>query len=240
MEAMMIKPPDFDPSKRYPVYQFTYGGPHLQTVVNRWGYSQYVYHQLLAQRGIIVWMSDNRTASGKGMRSVQPLYRNFGESELRDIEDCAGWLKRQPYVDGSRMGIYGYSFGGYLASYALTHPSSFSMGIAGGPVTDWRDYDTVYTERYMGLPEDNPEGYVKSSPRFSAGDLHGDFLLIHDTGDDNVHLQNTMQFAQALQTAGKLFQMMLYPAAGHGVSDQAMVRHQAQVMLEFTIRALRP
>lgn len=114
------------------------------------------------------------------------------------------------------------------------------MGIAGGPVTDWRDYDTIYTERYMGLPQENPEGYVKSSPRFNAADLHGDLLLIHDTGDENVHLQNTMQFALELQNAGKLFQMMLYPAAGHGVVDQALARHERQVMLDFTIRALRP
>jgi dipeptidyl-peptidase-4 len=240
MEAMMIKPPDFDPSKRYPVYQYAYGGPHYQLVVNSWGYSEYLYNQLLAQHGVIVWMCDNRTASGKGVRSAFPLYKNFGELELRDVEDCVRWLKRQPYVDGSRIGIYGYSFGGYLAAYALTHPSSFSMGIAGGAVTDWRDYDTIYTERYMGLPEENPEGYVKSSPRFSAADLHGDLLLIHDTGDDNVHPQNTMQLVLELQKAGKPFQMMLYPAAGHGTSDVGLVRHERQTMLDFTIRALRP
>ena len=234
----MIKPPDFDPSKRYPVYQYTYGGPHRQSVINSWGYSQYMYHQLLAQHGIIVWICDNRSASGKGAVSVQPVYRNFGELELRDIEDCAGWLKQQPYVDGARMGIYGYSFGGYVAAYALTHPSSFSMGIAGGPVTDWRDYDTIYTERYMGLPQENPEGYVKSSPRFNAADLHGGLLLIHDTGDDNVHPQNTMQFALELQKAGKPFQLMLYPTAGHGVRDVALNRHERQTMFDFTIRAL--
>jgi dipeptidyl-peptidase-4 len=238
MEAMMIKPPDFDPSKRYPVYQYAYGGPHNQSVVNSWGYSQYMYHQLLAQHGIIVWICDNRTASGKGLLSVKPLYRNFGALELRDIEDCAGWLKQQSYVDGSHIGIYGYSFGGYLAAYALTHPSSFSMGIAGGPVTDWRDYDTIYTERYMGLPQENPEGYLRSSPRFNAADLHGDLLLIHDTGDENVHLQNTMQFALELQKAGKPFQMMLYPTAGHGVGDPTLSRHERQTMLDFTIRAL--
>ena len=228
MEAMMIKPPDFDPSKRYPVYQYTYGGPHFQSVVNRWGFSEYMYHQMLAEHGIIVWICDNRTASGKGAISALPLYKHFGELELRDIDDCAGWLKQQPYVDGARIGIYGYSFGGYLAAYALTHPSSFSMGIAGGPVTDWRDYDTVYTERYMGLPQDNPEGYRKSSPRFSAADLHGDLLLIHDMGDDNVHAQNTMQFALELQKAGKPFQMMLYPAAGHGQADPALARLSAR------------
>ncbi len=171
MEAMMIKPPDFDPSRRYPVYQFTYGGPHAQQVRNAWGGSQYMYHQLLAQKGIIVWICDNRTASGKGSESVWPLYKNFGETELRDIEDGVSWLKQQPYVDASRIGIHGWSYGGYMTSYALTHSKSFVMGIAGGTVADWRDYDTVYTERYMGLPEENPDGYRKSSPRFAAGDL---------------------------------------------------------------------
>ena len=238
MEAMMIKPPDFDPSKRYPVYQYEYGGPHIQSVLNSWGYSEYLYHQMLAQRGIIVWMCDHRTSSGKGAVSAHRLSGMFGAVELRDMEDCGGWLRSQPYVDGSRMGIYGYSFGGYLAAYAMTHPSGFSMGIAGGPVTDWRDYDTIYTERYLGLPGDNAEGYLKSSPRFNAADLHGDLLLIHDTGDDNVHLQNTLQFARELQRAGKTFQMMLYPTAGHGDSDPELFRHERQTMFDFTTRAL--
>ena len=156
MEAKMIKPPDFNPSRRYPVYQFTYGGPHTQSVRNAWGGSQYMYHQLLAQKGIIVWICDNRTASGKGIESAWPVYRNFGELELRDIEDGLSWLKQQPYVDGSRIGIHGWSYGGYMTSYALTHSTSFVMGIAGGTVADWRDYDTVYTERYMGLPRGQP------------------------------------------------------------------------------------
>ena len=150
MEAMMIKPPDFDPSRRYPVYQFTYGGPHAQQVQNAWGGSQTMSHQLLAQQGIIVWICDNRTASGKGQRVVWPVYRKFGEIELRDIEDGISWLKQQPYVDGARIGIHGWSYGGFMTSYALTHSTSFVMGIAGGTVADWRDYDTVYTERYMG------------------------------------------------------------------------------------------
>jgi dipeptidyl-peptidase-4 len=240
LEAMMIKPADFDPSRRYPVYQYVYGGPHSQTVLNSWTGTRYLFHELLAQRGIIVWMCDNRTASGKGVVSTSPLHGNFGELELRDIEDCAAWLKQQSYVDPTRMAISGYSYGGFMTAYALTHPSSFSAGIAGGPVTDWRDYDTVYTERYMGLPQENAAGYVKSSPRFNAADLHGALLLIHDTGDENVHVQNTLQFALELQKAGKPFQMMLYPTAGHGISDIALVRHEHETMLNFTIQALRP
>ena len=238
MEAMMIKPPDFDPSKRYPVYQFTYAGPHSQQVVNAWSGSDLVYHQLLAQHGVIVWMMDNRTASGKGMQSAWPLYKNFGEIELRDIEDGLAWLKQQPYVDGSRIGISGISYGGYMTLYALTHSRSFAMGIAEGAVSDWRNYDTIYTERYMGTPTDNPEGYRRSSPRFSAARLSGRLLLIHSTLDDNVHAQNTSQFTYELQKAGKQFEMMLYPRSPHGVSDPQLAPHMRQMMLDFTLKNL--
>jgi dipeptidyl-peptidase-4 len=240
MEAMMIKPPNFDPSRRYPVYQFTYAGPHIQQVKNSWGGSQYMYHQLLAQKGVIVWICDNRTASGKGSESVWPLYRNLGESELRDIEDGVAWLKRQPYVDGTRIGIHGWSYGGYMTSYALTHSRSFVMGIAGGTVTDWRDYDTVYTERYMGTPQDNPDGYRKSSPRFAAGDLHGSLMLVHGLIDDNVHVANTIQLAYELQRAQKPFQLMLYPKSRHGVTDPVLVKHLRSTMLDFVLEHLKP
>jgi dipeptidyl-peptidase-4 len=238
MEAMMIKPPDFDPSRRYPVYQFTYGGPHAQQVRNAWGGSQYMYHQLLAQQGIIVWICDNRTASGKGSESVWPIFRNAGESELRDIEDGIAWLKEQRYVDGARIGLHGWSYGGYMTSYALTHSRSFVMGIAGGTVADWRDYDSIYTERYMGLPDQNAEGYRKSAPRFAAADLHGALLLIHGSIDDNVHMANTLQFAYELQKAQKPFQLMLYPKSRHGISDPVLVRHLRKTMFDFVVSHL--
>jgi dipeptidyl-peptidase-4 len=239
MEGMMIRPPDFDPSRRYPVYQFTYAGPHSQQVQNRWGFTDYLYHQLLAQRGVIVWICDNRTSSGKGAQSAWPLYKKFGEVELSDIEDGLTWLKQRPYVDGSRMGISGVSFGGYMTLYALTHSKSFAMGIAAGAVSDWRDYDTIYTERYMGLPQENPEGYRNSSPRFSAASLSGELLLIHGALDDNVHPQNTMQFAYELQKAGKPFQMMVYPRSAHGIADPQLASHMRQMMLAFTLKNLK-
>jgi len=240
MEAMMIKPPGFDPSRKYPVYQFTYGGPHAQQVVDRWRGSEYMYHQLIAQRGIIVWICDNRTASGKGAESEWPLFRNFGEGELRDIEDGVRWLQQQPYVDAARIGLHGWSFGGYMTSYALTHSRLFTMGIAGGTVSDWRNYDTVYTERYMGLPKDNPEGYRRSAPRWAAADLHGDLLLVHGAVDDNVHLANTLQFVYELQKANKPFQLMLYPKSRHGVTDPQLVRHLRGLMFDYTVSRLLP
>ncbi|MGA9772878.1 MAG: S9 family peptidase [Blastocatellia bacterium] len=237
MEAMMIKPPDFDPSKKYPVFEFTYGGPHAPQVRNSWGGSVYMWHQLLAQKGYIIWVLDNRTASGKGAESAWPLYRNFGELELRDLEDGVSWLKNQPYVDGSRIGIWGWSFGGFMTSYALTHSKSFRIGIAGGTVADWRLYDTIYTERFMATPQNNPEGY-KKGPLAAAKDLSGKLLLIHGMIDDNVHMQNTIQFAYELQKAGKPFQLMLYPKSRHGVVDPLLVKHMRTMMTDFILANL--
>ena len=240
MEAMMITPPDFDPARRYPVFQHTYGGPHAQQVRNAWGGPASMFFQLLAQRGIIVWVMDNRTASGKGAVSAWPVYQHFGESELWDIEDGVAWLRQQPYIDGARIGIEGWSYGGFMTSYALTHSDSFVMGIAGGTVSDWRNYDTIYTERYMRTPQNNPDGYRRSSPRFSAADLHGALLLVHGTMDDNVHLQNTLQFVNELQKAGKQFELMLYPRSRHGITDPQLNTHLRHKMLDFILEHLQP
>jgi dipeptidyl-peptidase-4 len=238
MEAMMIKPPDFDARKKYPVLEFTYSGPHAPQVRNGWGGSTYMWHQLLAEKGYIIWICDNRTASGKGQEATAPVYRNFGELELRDLEDGLAWLKSQPYVDGDRIGIWGWSYGGFMTSYALTHSQSFKVGIAGGTVADWRDYDTIYTERYMGTPQNNREGYKKSSPVNAAKDLHGKLLLIHGAIDDNVHLQNTVQFVYELQKAGKQFQVMIYPKSRHGVTDPLLVKHMRTMMTDFIVTNL--
>ncbi len=239
MEAMMIKPPDFSPRRKYPVYQFTYAGPHTQQVRNAWRLET-MYHQLLAEKGIIVWICDNRSASGKGIDSTSSVHGHFGDGELRDIEDGLSWLKKQPYVDATRIGIHGWSFGGFMTAYALTHSTSFVMGIAGGTVSDWRDYDTVYTERYLGLPQDNPDGYRSSSPRFAAANLHGALLLVHGAVDDNVHVQNTMQLANELQKANKPFRLMIYPESRHGVTDPLLVRHLRGLMLDYTLEHLKP
>ncbi len=238
MEAMMIKPPDFDPQKKYPVLEFTYSGPHAPSVKNGWGGSAYMWHQMMAQKGYIIWICDNRTASGKSLESTWPVYKNFGELELRDLEDGIAWLKSQPYVDGSRIGIWGWSYGGFMTSYALTHSKTFKMGIAGGTVSDWRNYDSIYTERYMLTPQNNPEGYWKSSPVHYAKDLHGKLLLIHGAIDDNVHVQNTIQFIYELQKAGKQFQLMLYPKSRHGVTDPLLVKQMRQMMTDFVLANL--
>ena len=235
MEALMIKPPDFDPAKKYPVWSFTYSGPQAPQVRNSWGGPGYMWHQMLAQKGYIIWMCDNRTASNKGVQSAWPLYKNFGELELRDLEDGFAWLKNQPYVDGSRIGLWGWSYGGYMTSYALTHSQTFKIGIAGGTVSDWRDYDSIYTERYMQTPQNDPDGYWKSSPVHYAKDLHGKLLLIHGAIDDNVHMANTIQFLYELQKAGKQVQLMVYPKSRHGVTDPVLVKHMRQMMTDFIL-----
>ena len=176
--------------------------------------------------------------SSSVVAAALPIHRNMGRHDLDDIEDGLAWLKSQPWIDPDRIGIWGWSYGGYMTSYALTHSTSFKLGIAGAPVTDWHNYDTIYTERYMGLPSNNPDGYKSSSVLTAAGNLHGRLLLLHGTTDDNVHLTNTLQFAHALQTAGKQFDMMLYPKSRHGVTDPLQVRHLRELMTRFVLENL--
>ncbi len=238
MEAMMIRPPNFDANRRYPVMSYTYAGPHAPSVRNAWGGSRYMWHQMLAQKGYIVWVLDNRTASGKGQESTWPVYKDMGRLELRDLEDGVNYLKSLKFVDPERIGIYGWSYGGYMTTYALTHSVSFKIGIAGGSVTDWHLYDSIYTERYMMTPQNNPDGYERSSVLKAAKNLHGRLLLIHGAMDDNVHMQNTMKLAYELQKAGKQFDLMIYPTQRHGISDRDQVRHWYQMMTDFILKNL--
>jgi len=213
MDAMLIKPPNFDPAKKYPVLVHIYAGPQAPRVRNRFGGAWYLWHQMLAQQGYVVWMCDNQSASFRSAKNVWPVHRNFAANEMADIERGVDWLKDQAWVDSERIGIWGWSYGGYMTAYALTHSESFKMGISGAPVTDWGNYDSIYTERYMGLPKNNEDGYKSTSVlNGKAEDLHGKLLLIHGTIDDNVHLNNTIQFVKELQYAGKQFELMLYPS----------------------------
>lgn len=233
LEALMIRPPDFDPSKKYPVMQYTYSGPHAPQVKNSWGGSTYMWHQLLAQKGYIIWVLDNRSSSGKGAESAWASYKKFGPLELRDLEDGLAYLKTLPYVDGARVGIWGWSFGGYMTTYALTHSKQWKMGIAGGTVADWANYDSIYTERYMLTPEHNPEGYKAGSPLAGAANLSGKLLLLHGATDDNVHMANTIQLVYEFQKAGHQFDLMLYPKSRHGVTNPLLLKHMRQKMTDF-------
>jgi dipeptidyl-peptidase 4 len=238
MDGMLIKPPDFDPARRYPVYQFTYAGPGASQVLNSWDGQDHMFYQLMAQSGVVVWVLDNRSASGRGVEAQWPVYGRLGEYELQDLEDGITWLKQQPYIDASRIVLSGWSYGGFMTAYALTHSTSWSAGVVGAPVVDLRDYDTVYTERFMKLPKNNPDGYRRTAPRFAANRLQGKMLLIHGTMDDNVHLQNSVQFAYELQRAGKQFEMMIYAKQRHGFTDSRLIQHQHQLEYDFVLRAV--
>jgi dipeptidyl-peptidase-4 len=240
MDAVIFRPKNFDPAKKYPVYEDTYSGPHAPQVRNAWGGTTWLWHQMLAQKGVVVWVCDNRSASGKGAVSAWPAYKNLGALELRDLEDGVDWLASQPGIDRMRFLLNGWSYGGFMTTYALTHSTKWSAGIAGGSVTDWHQYDSVYTERLMLMPENNKEGYERSSPAKAAANLQAKLLLLHGAIDDNVHVQNTIQFSYALQKAGKPFEMMLYPKSRHGVLDADLVKHMRYLMLDFVMRSLTP
>ncbi|AMV38957.1 DPP IV N-terminal domain-containing protein [Planctomyces sp. SH-PL62] len=233
MEAELILPPDLDPNVKHPVWFTTYGGPHTPVVNDAWANGR-VWDQALAAEGFIVFRVDPRPASGKGAASAWTAYRKLGVQELEDVKDAIAWLRRKPFVDGDRIGMTGHSFGGYLTAFAMTHSDLFACGIAGAPVTDWRDYDTIYTERLMGLPQDNPEGYKASSVVAAAKDLRGKLLLVHGSVDDNVSVRNTMRLVEALQEAGKDFELMIYPGSRHGIASG----HYSRLMLDFIRRKL--
>ena len=228
--ASIIKPLNFDPTRKYPVLIYTYGGPHGQVV--RKGHSGHaLWHFMLSQQGYVIFSMDNRGAGGRGHKWETPIYGHLGKIELEDQLRGVAYLKSLPYIDEKRIGIWGWSYGGYMTLYALTHSDVFRTGISVAPVTNWRLYDTIYTERYMGLPRDNEEGYRKSSPTTVADSLDGKLLLIHGTGDDNVHVQNAIQMIDALVDAGKQFQVMFYPGQRHGIGADR--KHLYQLMKDF-------
>ncbi|MBI1900444.1 MAG: DPP IV N-terminal domain-containing protein [Planctomycetia bacterium] len=233
LEGTLIKPPDFDATKEYPVWVLVYGGPQMPSVVDSWRGGR-AYEQMLAAMGIVVLRCDPRSASGKGAKSAWTAYKQLGVQEARDMEDAADWLTAQGWCDGSRIGISGGSYGGYLTAYCLTHTKKFAAGIAASAVTDWRNYDTIYTERYMLTPQENAEGYEKASVVAAAKDLHGKLLLVHGGMDDNVHVQNALQLARALQQAGRDFEMMIYPEMRHGIHG----RHYQKLTLDFIRRTM--
>jgi dipeptidyl-peptidase 4 len=238
LDGMLIKPPNFDPQKQYPVLVHVYSGPQAPTVQNLWRGNRNMWHQLLAQRGYIVWMCDNRSATYRPGKYAWPIHQNLGSKELADIEQGVNWLKSNSWVDPDRIGIWGWSYGGYMTAYAMTHSTSFRAGIAGAPVTDWRNYDAIYTERYMGLPQNNEKGYDSSSVIKAAENLHGSLLLIHGTQDDNVHIGNTYQLVYALQNADKQFELMVYPKNRHGITEKKQQLHMYKMMTKFILKNL--
>ncbi len=240
LPAILKKSPSASPIDPGPVLIEVYGGPGVPIVRDRWGGVKAMDHERLARQGISVLTVDNRSSGGRGIADTWAVRGKFGATELADLLSGVDRLKQQDWVDADRIAIRGWSFGGFLTLYGMVHSDAFVAGIAGGSVTDWREYDSFYTERYMGLPEENPQGYADHSLPSLAGRLTGRVLLIHGESDDNVHPSNTLRMAEALQKAGKPFDLMIYPGAAHGVTDPAQAWHLARTTDEFLRRYLTP
>ncbi|WP_281238693.1 S9 family peptidase [Flavobacterium praedii] len=218
LNAWIMKPKDFDASKKYPVFMFQYSGPGSQQVVNQWGSSNEYWFMMLAQQGYIVACVDGRGTGFKGADFKKVTQKELGKYEVEDQIDAAKVIGNYPYVDKSRIGIFGWSYGGFMASNCIFQGADvFKMAIAVAPVTNWRFYDSIYTERYMQTPQENASGYDMNSPINHVDKLKGKFLLIHGSADDNVHVQNSMQMMEALIQANKQFDSQIYPDKNHGI-----------------------
>ncbi len=219
LNGYMIKPPNFDPDKEYPVLMRCYGGPGIQTVKHQWGYYDYLYNQFLAQKGYIVVSVDNRGTGARGREFQKMTYQNLGHYESIDQIAGANYLANKPYVDSNRIGIFGWSYGGYLSLLSLAKGSeAFQTAVAVAPVTDWRFYDNIYTERYMRRPSVNEDGYEQSSVLNYVDSFQDRFLLVHGMYDDNVHPQNSMELMRRLVSRNKPFDSEVYPNKTHSIS----------------------
>ena len=239
MNAWMIKPKDFSPNKKYPVLMYQYSGPGSQQVSNAWDGRNTIWFNLLAQKGYIVLCVDGRGTGYRGTKYKKATYKNLGKYEIEDQIAAAQWVGSQSFVDAGRIGIFGWSFGGYMASLAMTKGADvFKVGIAVAPVTTWRYYDTIYTERYLQTPQENPQGYDENSPINFADLMKGKYLLIHGTADDNVHYQNAVEMAEALIQKNKEFEFMTYPDKNHGIYGGNTRLHLYQKMTNFILNNL--
>lgn len=239
LNMWMIKPADFDASKEYPLFMYQYSGPGSQSVSNTWNSANDYWYQYLAQKGYIVACVDGRGTGYKGADFKKVTQKELGKYEVEDQIEAARQLGKLPYIDASRIGIWGWSYGGFMSSNALFKGNDvFKMAIAVAPVTSWRFYDSVYTERYMTTPQENPSGYDDNSPINHVDKLKGDYLLIHGTADDNVHVQNTMRMVEALVQANKQFEWMIYPDKNHGIYGGNTRLHLYTKMSDFIDRTL--
>ncbi|PIY09739.1 MAG: S9 family peptidase [Flexibacter sp. CG_4_10_14_3_um_filter_32_15] len=235
LNYQIFKPVDFDESKKYPVLMHVYGGPGSQLVTDSWtGGRNDLWHGMLTQKGYIVVTVDNRGTQGRGEAFKKATYKNLGKLEVEDQIDGAKFLAGLPYVDKDRIGIWGWSYGGYMSSLLMMLGADyFKAGIAVAPVTSWRYYDTIYTERFLQRPQDNPSGYDDFSPITHAAKLKGEFLLVHGTGDDNVHVQNSIALQNALVNANRPFEMFYYPDRNHGIYGGMTRIHLYNMMTKF-------
>jgi len=241
LNAWLITPPDFDETRSYGLLLYVYGGPGSQTAADSWGGSRYVWHQYLATQGVLVASVDNRGTGARGRDFEKQTYLKLGQLETADQLAAARQLGELPFVDPDRVGIWGWSYGGYMTLMAtLQGQGAIAAGVSVAPVTDWRLYDTIYTERFMRTPQENPEGYRTGAPLTHAEKLESPLLIIHGTADDNVHSQNTVQMIDALEKAGKQFDMRLYPGTRHGIAGDETRVNLFGYITGFVLRHLGP
>ena len=234
LNGWMMKPADFDSTKKYPVYMYAYGGPGSNECNNGWDGTDYLWHNLLTQEGYIVVCVDNRGTQGRGRQFRHSTYLQLGKLETLDQIDAAKYLGRLPYVDASRIGFQGWSYGGYMASLMISKGADvIKAAIAVAPVTNWKYYDNIYTERFLRKPQDNKSGYEDNSPTNFVTKIKGPFLLIHGSGDDNVHVQNSMELANAMVRNNIPFDFMIYPNKNHGISGGLTRLHIYTKILKF-------
>lgn len=239
LNAYIIKPPDFEAAKKYPVLIYTYGGPGSQVVNDRWGGANFLWHQMLAQKGYIIFAVDNRGTGGRGRVFKKQVYKDLGNFGVQDQVEAAKFLGAQPWVDAQRIGIWGWSYGGYNSALTLMKGADyFKAAISVAPVTHWKFYDTIYTERFMQTPQLNPEGYESSAVLTHTSKLKGKLLLVHGTGDDNVHFQNAVKLAEKLIAEDKPFETMYYPEKDHGIYGGKTRNHLFKMMTDFIERNL--
>ncbi|HEY3581909.1 MAG TPA: DPP IV N-terminal domain-containing protein [Pyrinomonadaceae bacterium] len=232
MPAQIMKPKDFRPERKYPVILSIYGGASAPQVINAWQ-GDLLWNQMLVDAGFVVVKVDNRSATGISKELENTVVKHLGEAETPDLVAAARWLKKQSWVDPARVGVWGWSYGGYMTLNLMTRSEEFKAGISVAPVVDWRYYDSKWTEGAMRTPQENPTGYDGSSVIPLAKQLHGNLLIVFGTYDDNVHPYNELAFIDALIAAGKKFQMMAYPMRKHGITDEAATLHLRSLMLDF-------
>ena len=234
LNGWIMKPPGFDPARKYPVLFYVYGGPGSQTVLDSWGGSTWLWHAMLTQQGYLVASVDNRGTGARGRDWRKIIYGQMGVVETQDQAAAARAIGRWAYVDSTRIGIWGWSYGGFMTLNTLFQANDvYRMGVAVAPVTHWKYYDNIYTERYNGLPQENAAGYERGSPLTYAGQLQGDLLVVHGTGDDNVHYQNTEALQNALVRANKQYTMMSYPNRNHGIFGGNTTRHLRTLLTDY-------
>jgi dipeptidyl-peptidase-4 len=239
LNAYVVKPANFDAAKKYPVYFNVYNGPGHNMVTDSWAGSNFMYHQLLAQKGYIVISVDTRGTMYRGEKFKKSTYLQLGKLETEDMIAVANEVQQWDYVDAERIGIMGWSYGGYMASLCMTKGADvFTMGIAVAPVTNWKWYDNIYTERFMRTPKENNAGYEDNSPVNHVSKMKGKFLLVHGSGDDNVHVQNTMEMVDALVKENKDFEMFIYTNKNHGIYGGYTRLHLFNKLLTFTLENL--